>query len=50
MPVYQMNGVALLTEFSCKIMYGRFARTNKSGHNYEVTVRRVSSVTAKALR
>ena len=42
--VGRINGVAALTGFYYKKMYGHFAGTKISGRNNEVAVRRVSTV------
>ena len=44
MAVGRINGVAALTGFYYKKMYGHFAGTKKSGRNNEVAVRRGSTV------
>ena len=44
MAVGRINGVATLTGFYYKKMYGRFAGTKKSSRNNEVAVRRGSTV------
>ena len=46
MAVGRINGVAALTGFYYKKMYGHFAGTKKSGRNNEVAVRRGSTVHA----
>ena len=38
MAVGRINGVATLTEFYCKKMYGHFAGTKKSGRNNKAAV------------
>ena len=42
--VGRINGVAALTEFSDKKMYGRFAGTKYSSRNNEVTLRQGCTV------
>ena len=44
MAVGRINGVAALTGFYYKKMYGHFAGTKNSGRNNEVAVRRGSTV------
>ena len=44
MAVGRINGVAALTGFYHKKMYGHFAGTKNSGRNNEVAVRRGSTV------
>ena len=44
MAVGRINGVAALTGFYYKKMYGHFAGTKNSGRNNEVAVRRDSTV------
>ena len=44
MAVGRINGVAALTGFYYKKMYGHFAGTKKRGRNNEVAVRRGSTV------
>ena len=43
MVVGLIHGVAALTGFSYKIMYGRFRQEKKSGYNKKVTIGRGSS-------
>ena len=44
MAVGRINGVAALTGFYYKKMYGHFAGTKNSGRNNELAVRRGSTV------
>ena len=48
--VDRINGVAALRGFSYKKMFGRFARTKKSGRVNEVTVRQGSTVEPMKLK
>ena len=44
MAVGRINGVAALTGFYYKKMYGYFAGTKQSGRNNEVAIRRGSTI------
>ena len=44
MAIGHIKGVARLTGFSCKKIYGCFTRIKKTGCNNEVTIRQGSTV------